>query len=496
MNKNHPLFVPFLLFLAGFLLRLALISKGPYHLDCFDLAMKSQATLETLRLHYLYGSGYPFAVVLGAFFILILKPFGITDPVTAVNFMSVVSGALCVPALYLVGKKLLNEKTALFAAVMFSVLPVFLGVSVYGKNHAPAILLLLMTVYYFLLYEESGKRHYLLFSAVAAGLLGATRIQDLALMVPALCFLFFRQAGGNVWKTRLKDIVIFGGITGFIVAVLHLPLLLSGEHYGSQMGEFWQRGLIKNFLGFNEASLSWTIFLTERNFTWGGLLVALIGLALIARENRKVFFFLILWFFLPLAFYANLSSTVERFLIISYVPLVLGQGFLFERLLRLGRVLKVTAVSFFLFIMGLLVLDIFPVLWTRHQHDYLTGFARWVGEKTPPDAVIITGDETVIVRHYARRETIPQLISILDPITEEQFARYKQTVDDLLNKGSPVYITDLGLWSNNPDMAFRDFLERNYALVLVGKETFEDWHQGETFQMIYPVHLFRIYIKD
>lgn len=498
MSKERPYLIPLFLFLFSLILRITLISKGPYHVDCFDLAMKSQATLDKLQLHYLYGSGYPFTVVLGALFILLLKPFGVSDPVFAVNFMSVVFGSLCIPALYIVARRLTGDVAALFAALMFSVIPVFLGVSVYGKNHAPSLFLLLTGIHFLFCYTEKKKFSDLIFCGVSLGLLGATRNQDLILMVPALLYVYFCNPvtanDKSSAKPNIKHLILLGGITTTITLILHLPLMLRTQdtYYKTQLWEFVQIGVLKNFLWLDGEMLHWSLMLTITNFTLGGFVMAIIGLIAIAGKGRRIFFFLLLWFLIPIFFYANLRSTVERFLIISYLPLLIGQGYLLSRLREWRPVFQPVAIVAFAAMFFMLLWDIFPILRFRHLHDHLTGYARWVAQQTEPNAVIIVGDENVIIRHYAQRETLPQLMSIMDPITDQQYKEYKETLDGYFKEGRTVYITGGALSANNPGDEFKTFLEKNYHLEVSGRGLYQDWHLGETHHQFFKMRLLKI----
>lgn len=501
MAKIKSYLIPFILFILSLALRASLISKGPYHVDCLDLAIQSEATLKTFRLHYLFGSGYPMTVILGAFFVSLFKFLGIHDPVIAVNAMSVVFGALCILALYLVSQKLLNERVAFFSAIMFSVMPSFLGVSVYGKNHAPGLFFLLMGIYLLLCYHENKKIFFLFLSSLSIGLLGAIRLQDMLLMIPALSFLHFQDPSAKTTSPSIdqnkqpwKNIFIFWFMAFIIVVGLHLPFLLKkGEsYYQTQLFQFGYIGLIKNYLGINWKMLLWSLYLTETNFTFAGLLLAIFALWLLLSRFPKIFFFLLLWFIIPFFFYANLRTTVERFLIITYLPLVISQGYLFEQLLSLSKRIKYLTLVLFIAITLLLLRDIYPILHFRHRHDLITAYAKWVQTKTEPNAVIVTGEEGVLIQHYARRKTIPHLFSIYDPITKVQLIQYKKQLDDYLHQGVPLYITATGLYADNPDRVFPRFLIKHYQIIFVGSQPFQYWHRGETFHEVNDVDLFRI----
>jgi len=137
-------------------LRLAFLSKGPFHVDCLNLAINAEKTLNTLQMHYLFGPGYPLTVLLGAIFVGLAKIFAIADFVIAVNFVSVFFGALCILAHYSLVRKLLDESCAFFSSLMLSIFPIFLILSVYGNSHTPSLFFLLAGISSLLSFQTNG----------------------------------------------------------------------------------------------------------------------------------------------------------------------------------------------------------------------------------------------------------------------------------------------------------------------------------------------------
>ena len=54
----------------------------------------------------------------------------------------------------------------------------------------------------------------------------------------------------------------------------------------------------------------------------------------------------------------------------------------------------------------------------------------------------------------------------------------KQSIDEKLNQGIPVYITRQGLSNHNPNRQFSNLFFENYELMLIGFYVNEDWHKG------------------
>ena len=189
-SRTKSFLLPLSLLCLSFCIRLSLISKGPFELDCLGLALNAQQTATTGQLQYFNAAGYPLAVALGAFFIRLTNLFSVNDPIFAVNLMSVCFGSAIVPLQYLLTKNLLNERAALYSAVMLSFIPVLFLQSLFGISHNIFIFFLLLGFYWLTLTPvDHPKSLFLILSGVALGLAASTREQDIVLMLPAIFYL-------------------------------------------------------------------------------------------------------------------------------------------------------------------------------------------------------------------------------------------------------------------------------------------------------------------
>ncbi|MCR4337452.1 MAG: glycosyltransferase family 39 protein [Candidatus Omnitrophica bacterium] len=450
------------------------------------MAVFAQQTLETHRLHYLFGPGYPLTVLLGSFFVWITSLFSNHDSVFAVNLMSVVLSSFSVGILYILVKKLFNPRVAFFSSFLFSIFPIFLGISVYGMSHAPAIFFFLLGILFLLQFDHSRRGKDLLLSSLCLGLMGACRIQDLAFIsIPAsyLLFIVLKKAlvPLNFRKTFLRLIVFWIG-TGIIAATFHLPLLLSSmeTNYSSQMSRFWEKAITLNFLGISPDSL----FYTSQNIIFGltpvGFLLGILGFFWIYQNDRKKFFFLILWFFIPFLFYGNIWGTVPRFYSFFTIPLIIAIGYTFDYLLKYKNLLfKITLGLIFNLIILTLFFNMYPILKFRHDHALLPEVARFIAQHTESNAVVITGDESFFFNHYGNVQTLSKPAYELYP-SDGSLQEFKKEIDALLEKNTPLYITSTGLYSYDNGKFFSTMMKKSYHLHLIGRHLSEDWHKGET----------------
>jgi 4-amino-4-deoxy-L-arabinose transferase-like glycosyltransferase len=488
--------IPCVLFLLSLFLRLSLISKGPYHLDCLNLAVLAEKTLETHSLQFQFGSGYPLTILLGAFFIFISRIFSQNDPVIAVNLMSVVFSSLSIPAIYFIAHKLFDRTTACLSAIMFSVTPIFLSISVYGKSHTPSIFFLLISIYFLLSSLDTHNRKILLISGIFMGFMGAARLQDAMLMILPMSFL---SIFGTDQRTRLspkeeivKRLAIFWGIALSVILLFHLPYLMAKHQssYTQNILTFWQDGMIKNFKGFFSSSLVLSLIFMTLTLTEIGLAAAMIGLVFLAKKSPRIFFFFLLWITVPLLFYGNLYSTVPRFLAFLLPPLIMAQGYVFAKLTKINFTFRLTSLIVYFTIILLLSPFISP-LSIRHSHSFLPDYVRWVAGKVEHNAYLITTDDQPFYKYYSGVNTLGRPLSST-PLDNTDLEVFKQTLDNLLANDTPVYITSVGLFTYDADKKFSSFIRNNYALEAVGEEVYEDWHRGILRQFIFYNQLVRI----
>ncbi len=487
---------PLTLTILSFLFYLSLISKGPYHLDCLHLAIQAEKTIATGEMQHLFGFGYPLTVLLGAFFVFLGRLFSLGDPVTLVNFMSVVFSSLCILPFYKIGRELLDQRAAFYSTVTFSLFPIFLGLSQYGKNHTVSLFFLLLGIHYLLEFQKTSLNRYLLLAILSLAGMGANRLQDLLLMFIPLSFLFLFPPYRNEIKLSRRSftsLILFWILTALIVLSFHFPFLIgeNQQSYTNQFSEFWKMGFSQNFAGFVSPYLWHSLKIHFVTLTPVGLVMAFIGLILLSPKSRYAFLFLILWFVIPLLFYGNLKTTVPRLLLLSSVPLIIAQGGVYSRLSLINPSFRFVTFGIFAGINLLLLSIFYPIFSFRHQNALYVDFAHWVSEKTEENAHIITADDGLFISHYGNRAVIPQLNNLYSS-SQDRWKNFKANIDALLEKDIPVYITGAGMYNNNLDLIFPNQINQNYQMTLIGRHLIEDWHRGEIIQDVSSGLLFKV----
>lgn len=458
--------------------------------------MQAEKTLQTLQIQYSYGFGFPATVILASIFISAFKLFSVHDSVFAFNFMSVFFSSLSVPVFYLIVKKLLDPLPALLSALILSFLPSFLGLSVYGNTHIPCLFFLLFGVLWLIIFKDSEKTKHIVLSAISIGFMGGSRLQDMIFMGIPLAFLIYSMHTERTKASLPRNFTLFWLLATGITVALHIPIALKNlSIYQGNLNSYWELGVTLLYKGFYPKALRHSLDIAMINFSVLGIIGSALGFCLLFKKNIKTAAFLSLWLFVPFAFYGNLSSTVSRYLVISFLPMIIALAYLLANALQSRPRLKyfyVLIVASILLILLIPLNRIYPTLNFRHNYDPIGDFARWVEDSTPPGSIIITADDGPFLKYYGQRDFLYQLVSIYSPIKPEQFQDYKSTLDKILLEGKNLYITGTGIFANNPDDQFYEFLVKNYDLAIVGGREINNFHLGEIYEELFFNELIRI----
>lgn len=522
MRFQKDTVIPLVIFLFAFALRIALISKGPYHGDTMALIIQAEKTLESFQLHKQSALGFPLIVILASFFIFLFDLLGIGTHALAVNFMSVVFSSFTVVVFYYLCAEFFEHftrmprnaqtrdyqrLTAIIGAILLSVSPIFLGISVYGKNHAPCLFFLLLGVWSFLRYQRTGRSLFFYGSALSLGLMGAVRLIDLVLMAAPLSFLwtlFLKNKpapSGDASGLRLnfaeagKRFVTWWALIAGCVLLFYLPYFFQGQagSFLRPLERYIDHALLDNFLGFFSHKLLVTLSFLVKNFTYAGLLLSLGGLVVLFGLNRKITYFLILWIICPVVYYGNLRMTVtSRYFVILLPAIIFCMAFVFAHFRDKALWLKAMA---FILLFGIGVstfIRVYPLLKIRHEKADVPDFVRWFDRMAEPGARIIHGDGSAFFHYYSDRKTAYRPLKTR-VFTDEELADFKKRTDALLDKGVPLYITSVGLFSYDYAKKFSNFVFDNYCLEYKGSHHYEDWHGGAMTNRRIPLKTYKIH---
>lgn len=475
---------------AAMTLRLALLSKGPYHSDCLWLAIQSQRIVKTGQMHYLQSSGLPLTALAGALFVGLTGAADDLDrAVFAVNVMAAVCGALSVVPLFFFVRRFWDDVTAVACALLVAVNPFLTGLGTFGNSHAPALFFLGVALCAAVRYRQQGRRRDLVWSGIGLGLMGAARVQDLVVMAPTLLLLTWPRAREK--KTgRVTDGLLPWAVAGGIVGLAYLPKFIGSDSGEEGVGAFVYGNLLAYWdpLPYSGYLVMWQRLLaTFSPVEWAAMLAG--AVILLRRKQYLAAGVLAAWIGTPMLVFGQLAFFVFRFLIVTVAALLILEaiaiGALWRRSRRWGAAAAVVLAA------GILMhaAPYYQIYHHRHRQALLVDFFKWVGSVTEPQAYIYERDHIAWINAYARRGFVG-----VDRSSSEGVARFRERVDRLIRDGHPVYITKLGLMDR--DDIFRRELIKHYRLDWVGTRMIEDWHLGFMKQVIVPNDLLRIQPRE
>ncbi|NTV30102.1 MAG: phospholipid carrier-dependent glycosyltransferase [Candidatus Omnitrophica bacterium] len=480
-QSKFSCFLPHIIFLISLVVHLSLISQGPVTIDCLDLALKSRELMETGRFPFLFGTGYPALLILGSLFQAVGLIFGLQDPVYAVNLIAVVFSSLAVVMFYILVAYATDTLTALAAAFLLLFNPIFLDVSTYGINHAPALFFLLSGLFCLVRSRDGADRRMFFVSGLCLGLMAATRLQDLVLTSPVILAVVL-----NGWKEAPlvgigKRLRLLGGLALVVAAVaglFHLPYLLNGSGgYHGQLLEFIRSGMTENFKGALSHSLKASVRYFLLAFSWVGAAGWLAGALILARVNPRLFWVTLLWWVAPLFFYGNLVTTAPRFFAVMLPGFILPLSVLLGRMARQQRLVwKITAGVVFVVVAFQPLGSVQGTFLRRHQVSLIAEFYSWIGEVTPPDARVIGQDDSIFIQYYAKRPVIGRPLGARR-FTSAELQAFRQQLDQALDSGVPVYITTVDLHIYDYYQDFASMMQTVYSLEPVGERPLELWYE-------------------
>jgi hypothetical protein len=494
--KRFQPFIPLFILTYGLYLHSSFISKGPVTVDCLSLVIQSEKMLETFRLKFLFGTGYPVMVLLGGLFTAAGRFLGLGDPVFMVNMVSVIFSSFAALAFYYLVRKAAGELSAVLSAFLFLFNPIILDVSSYGINHMPSLFFFLAGLLALDHFHDKRNGRMLFLSGLCFGLMGGTRLQDLILTFPFILFFYYfglstRRPIDRPYRTLYLMVVVT--IIAATVVLFHLPFLLTDNvQYFDQLGTFFKAGLFENFKGFFSSSLLASGQYYFWSLSWAGVAWWVLGNIYLARNNPKALALTVLWWAGPLLFYGNLITTVPRFLSVTLPGFIIPIAVLLAHFLRKNnRWGRILAGASFLFMVIQPLANTQEVLRRRHQHSLAAEFYTWIREVTPPDASIICSDDALFITYYSGRSRLEKPAGARH-LTREELDAFQQELNEALGKNVPVYMTSMGLQAYDYYHEFSGFMNKHYILTAIGEKPLELWYATPFEAHLFMSVLFKV----
>jgi len=381
LPRDHKLLL-LLLTIAGAALRLL-------HLGAKSLWLDEPLTVAIARLpwpqfkqNWLYGE----AAFQGAYFLWMRAwlRFGHTE--AWIRLPSVLFAIASIPLLYALARRLIGEKAALAAAVLFALSPTDVYYSQEARGYTMTILLVLASTWFFVrAVEENHERDWLLWVVFSAIAFYSHFLSCLVLLAQAASLLAWREP--RTWRRMI--------VHGLLILALSAPgllfFVLRGTAQGPSLQE-WPRATPKQMLHL-------ALFLGgsgEKVVVSAILWMAAVGAIWRDRVRKlepEIFWrgvLLIVWAILPVAILALVSIRtplfVQRYMIFCLPATIMlaGRGMIAlpKRHLGLWLVLALSVSSIVNIFMG----------YRKPREDWRNATAAVLALARPGDAVLIYPD--------------------------------------------------------------------------------------------------------
>jgi 4-amino-4-deoxy-L-arabinose transferase-like glycosyltransferase len=369
-----------------------------------------------------------------------------------VIFFVVFIGALSVVPVYVMGKKLFNEKVSLYSSIFFLLTPLHVT---YSAKILTGVLFTFFVLLTFLSfwkgYEEENKKHKVLFGAFLALSLLA-RYTTLWIMPIFLLYFLARDRSLKF----IKDKYLWYSILAFFLILV--PWLVYGSvEYNHPLGAFIHGAKASAYWGGVQ---NWHFFFDYwwQMFSIIGV-VFILGVFYILYKKeflKKEIYLLLIWFafFLGIAIY--MPHKEDRFILAIVPTIALISGFFFDRIRAYKKIILI----------GIILITSFS-LYSQFSATYGNSYTgtnicflesnRFLERQS--NALIIT-DESPIVYHYTEEETHfypdPWSYGSLDDLIKKHYS----------DKESFVLFTDFDMPLNDDEhIRIKDDLDKNLKKV-------------------------------
>jgi len=360
------------LFLFSFILRYALRADCLFHADVVGYAFAAERTLETGQMHYGLVPGYPGAIFIITIFFAIAKVFGAVNAEGAAIISMLLFASLAVGFMYLFLREWIRNKYVSFtASVLFSLTPIFLSASTYGKDHGPSAMFILLTAYLAALYHRKRSDKLCVALGLSFGYAISVRLTNVFFLFPLL-FLFFRIRYHDGWhsditKRAIKELVYIGASAFVIIALFYRRFYIE-----SGVQPFLDQMNYNRFLGVFHPTIYTGLDWLTRSLVEYGWVGVILGVIYLYRKKKYDWIILLTIWFVPFFVYlSNRTTSSPRYFVIALIPLMILIGFGLEWIKEI-KVFKhkaaVASILLFLLLCGSFVYLVYPIMKFRHNY--------------------------------------------------------------------------------------------------------------------------------
>ncbi len=486
--KSDYFIVMFLLVFSA-VIRFAFLNAGLYHHDSFQLTVAVEKTLEDGHIYEIAGGRQGVVLVNTLFFYLFKAFLGHESAEFTVNFSSALFGTLSIAILYFLVKGLTNDKFVSFSSgILYSVTPLFLSVSTFAKEHTLDVFISLLSIFLLIIGLKKLNYFYICLSGLFLSLLIFIRFPSVLIFF-GMSFLIYNfdkvQKESDAKLNKLKALYFLA--TPFAIFILLYFLLGFSTFLNEAKSNF---NLVSSGDTHYLLNFKYSVEVISLSLTIIGSLLSIIGLALLFKNDRKLFYFISLLLIPLFVFYASSKTVSDRFFSLPLVPLVIALSY------TLGYIKKkdsyLSALILILFTI-LFFVNIYPVIKLRHEFSAFKDLATMVNSNTSPQdsIVILYGDDTPALNYYSK---VPVMSCDYEP-DPKMINSFISRINEQINSGLKVFISGacFGLGTFEEQKLFRDLMDSNFKGSIAAEYVSDDYHRGAIKPTIKKVSMIRLY---
>lgn len=479
------------LLIFSFSLRLGYMNAGLFLYDSVKLAQAVEKTYATGTLHGQVNGRYG-SVIINLITYAPLYLTGIESAEKSVIITNILFASLSILLLFIFVQQLFKNYVISFSsALLYSVSPVFLSITTYGKPHGIEIFFILAA---FVLLNHFYEKNSPLTLALSSFLLAfSILVRESALIfVPLYYLLYFRPSIDlrskliSFQKQPLKFKNLFLALSPFILVFglstyYYLYDVIFRTLFSTDTGTVF-------FVGFFSPVLALALSDIYFNLSALGILLTILGFFILFRSYHNQFyaFFFLLWI-TTFFYFGNTSGYSARYLAIVSIPFFVSIAIALDWIYKKT---KVAAIGFLLILSLFLFLQIQPVLEFRSKFSGPKEYALWLKNRIPSNSTVIVMDDAPFIEYYAGLTTKDHPINNLTATNE-----WVKEVKTLLENDVPVYIVS-SAYQYDESGVFRVLLNQNFDLQFVGSHLTENYHKASIRLNKYESQLFSLSIKN
>lgn len=328
----------------------------------------------------------------------LLMPFYLFHLDFLLIFFIAIVGALSVCFVYLLGKKMFNEKVALYSAILFLLIPLHVVYS--GKILTDVLFTFLILLTFFSFwkgYEEGNKKHKVLFGIFLALTLLS---RYTALWIIPIFLLYFLARDKSL--RFLKDKYLWYSILAFFGTLI--PWFIYGIfEYNNPLGAFIHGFKASGYWGGFQ---SWTFFFDYwwQMFSIIGIIFVIALIYILYKKDylKKKIYLLLIWFAFFLGMAICMPHKEDRFILAIVPTIVLISGYFISKIKKYKNQILTGIVLMTLISLSSQFYTTYNNSYTDTNNCFLE--ANKFLENLKESALIVT-DESTVIYYYTKKET-------------------------------------------------------------------------------------------